>query len=333
MTQTQVKYWHSIFRNYVLKGKPIPPRLNDALFNRLRIEVIKSPSDSSNLYSPHRTPDDINFINQQFSNYPNMKKEISSFAEPIKITSKPHPDTSMHSIDDVKIAVKFRMPSYGKTIANLIDFGRAILLVGPNGCGKTKLICELAKSRNKKVRRVNFDGGMTPESFLGTTKIRTQILDGKSFTETYFQSGPVTQAVKNGDWLILDELDKAQPEYVAALHAITEDIRNPLNLNEDGGHQIIPHPDFRIIATANTLGDVEDSALAYYGSNPMNQAFKDRFAIIRVNYPDNEPEILNDILHCPDLAHKMVQVAKLSRQAASNGEITGFDFSTRRLIN
>jgi hypothetical protein len=65
----------------------------------------------------------------------------------------------------------------------------------------------------------------------------------------------------------------------------------------------------------------------------MNQAFLDRFSIFKVSFPPNEHEIINEVLCDKMLASKLVEVARLTRQAAQNGEITHFDFSTRRLIS
>jgi MoxR-like ATPase len=77
---------------------------------------------------------------------------------------------------------------------------------------------------------------------------------------------------------------------------------------------------------------MEESTLAYYGSSPMNSAFKDRFAILQVDYPPDEIAIVNDILENRDIAEKLVKIAKLARQAMVEGRLTGTPFSTRRLI-
>jgi cobaltochelatase CobS len=112
-----------------------------------------------------------------------------------------------------------------------------------------------------------------------------------------------------------------------------EDIHNPIVLNDDGGRAVIPHPDFRVLGAANTLGSMEDNSLGYYGSSPMNAAFLDRFSILQVSYPPDEASIINDILDNMPLSEELVQVAKLARQAMGEGQLTGTPFSTRRLIS
>jgi hypothetical protein len=64
----------------------------------------------------------------------------------------------------------------------------------------------------------------------------------------------------------------------------------------------------------------------------MDAAFRDRWAILQVDYPPDEPAIINDILKNKDMSGKLVKVAKLARQAMADGKLNGTPFSTRRLI-
>jgi hypothetical protein len=250
------------------------------------------------------------------------------------------PATPFECIDDVRAGLDdFIPPSYLENLENLILFGKPVLLVGTAGIGKTVGVHWLAKKNEKQIFRVNFDGGMTPESFIGAIRVKTESItlsDGTTDIRsvTFFQNGPVVNAAEQGGWLLLDELDKAQPEYAAALHAMLESVRNPIVLNDDGGRVVTPHPDFRIIATANTLGDVEDSSLGFFGSSPMNAAFKDRFSIFRVSYPEEEFEILMKVFPCKDLVTKTLKVAQHVRDSGNSGFSgkLGVALSPRRLV-
>jgi cobaltochelatase CobS len=228
----------------------------------------------------------------------------------------------------------FTMPKYAEMVYRTIESGKPVLLVGPNGSGKTRLYKELAAQCQRKLRRVNLDGSLTPEAFLGAPRVRSKIGEsGAVQTETFFQPGPVTLAMEQGDWLVLDEVDKALPEYLCALHPITEDIKNPLVLLDDGAREVFAHPNFRIMATSNTLGQAEDFSSGYSpGASQINQAFLDRFSILRVDFPEHEDQIINTVLQNDELSLSLTRVARLTREASSKGELTHFDFSTRRLI-
>jgi cobaltochelatase CobS len=238
-------------------------------------------------------------------------------------------------VDQVFPSIKFIRPDYGNDVLSYILADVPVLLVGPAGCGKTALVYDLGNECNKPVYRVNFDGGMTPESFMGSVRVRAVREDDRPVRqETYFQEGPVVQAAKTGAWLILDECDRAAPEYITALHALAENTQNPITLNDDGGRQVIPHPDFRIIATANTLGSSGDAGLGYYGSSPMNLSFKDRFAIFRVDYSEKaETEIIKTVFPEDGAnAKKITDLFRLLRKSVTDGKMSGQVFSTRRLL-
>jgi len=105
------------------------------------------------------------------------------------------------------------------------------------------------------------DGNMTPESFIGATKVRTKTgSDGSITAETYFQLGPVALAVQNGDVLILDEIDRAQPEYLTALQAILEDTSAPLVLNDDGVREDLSRLNHKLFAETLVHAIEVDSA-------------------------------------------------------------------------
>jgi cobaltochelatase CobS len=338
ITANIIKYWSSITTHFVLAGRPLPSRLGPALFRRVKIEM--TAEGAIPIYKPHRSELDVKYLTALYEGHPEFLDQILKVYTPIRIISPGDAcpqELQLHPIPlfQGNLRTPFLMPEYSETILKLIQSGKPILLVGPNGSGKTRLVQELAKRNQQKVRRVNLDGSLTPEAFLGATKVRTKISkDGAPQTETYFQQGPVTLAMQEGSWLILDEVDKAQPEYLCSLHPIAEDISNPIILLDDGGRAVHPHPSFRIIATANTMGQADEFSSGYApGTSPMNQAFIDRFSIFKVTFPPNEEEIINGFLHNEELASKFIEVAKLTRQATSRGEVTHFDFSTRRLIS
>jgi len=138
-------------------------------------------------------------------------------------------------------------------------------------------------------------------------------------------------------WLLMDEIDMADPSILALLHPILEP--NPiLVLKENNGEQIKAHPNFRIFATANSVGAMQDRAGTYTGTNQLNEAFLDRWLIIHVPNLIEKEEIKVVKSNVRGLknrwAKRIVEFANLVR---NNDNSLGIDFnsdnfSTRRVI-
>ena len=208
-----------------------------------------------------------------------------------------------------------------------LQAGEKILLVGPTGSGKSTLIEQLASRLSWPVVRVAASGGLTESDLLGEWTVR----DG----ETVFNYGFLPRAMQQGAICLVDEIDGMEPAVAFSLHQLMED-GGTLVLLQNGGEQIHPHPDFRLVTTANTLGNADDSGL-YTGTRVLNAAFLDRFAaVFRVDYlpPKQELEVLRSrVPGCPKpLARKLVNVATDIRQARENDQVY-CTFSTRRLID
>ncbi len=105
--------------------------------------------------------------------------------------------------------------------------------------------------------------------------------------EWRWQDGKLPYCMKNGVWLILDEVNLAEPDVIERINSVLE--RNPsLTLTENGGMTIaerdgdIPlHPDFRIFATMNPA--------SFAGRNAMSPAGKDRWTSF-INVPNADRE-------------------------------------------
>ena len=217
-------------------------------------------------------------------------------------------------------------PELGKAVlSSLIDNDR-ILLVGPTGSGKSSLIAQIAARLNWPLRRINLHGETSVSDFLGTHKARNG--------EVFFQHGILPTAMREGQVLVLEELDAATPEILFVLQGVLED-GGTLTIADNAGEHIVPHPDFRLVATANTLGLGDDSGL-YTGTSVLNASHLDRWTtVFNIGYLGHAAEAAVIKNKVPGLSHSLVDgLVKLAiavRKAVEEEELY-VTFSTRRLL-
>lgn len=206
-------------------------------------------------------------------------------------------------------------PNFEPARANFADFKAWLTLAspkewlfiaGPTGAGKSSLVRHMASKLNIPVWAV------TGHQMLDVQDLFTQrvLLGGDTLT----QFGPLTQAYTEGGWLVIDEIDQILPSRLVGLN----EVGSVITLLDMGGQMVKPHPDFRLIATGNSLG-LGDSTGLYAGVARMNAAFMDRFTVMRMGYPDADTEVAllqSAFPSTPEVIHKlMVKVAGLVRNS------------------
>lgn len=232
--------------------------------------------------------------------------------------------------DDVPaVEQSYHFGDLAADIANDILENKKVMLTGHAGTGKTSLIMQIAARIGQPVFRANLNGQMTPADLFGQ-----YIYKGG---ETVWVDGVLPKAMREGAWLVLDEIDFCDPEILGALNDVAEK-DGKLTLKEHGFEIVRPHENFRLFATANTAGALSGYRHLYQGTVPLNFAFLDRFRIYVVSHlsAKDETKVVVDRYEVPEPVHvlveKMIQVANQIREAFVKEEIQ-FVFSMRRVFD
>lgn len=259
-------------------------------------------------------------------------KKIEATESPVETKAtvkaeKPKEEESGVSEDGKPHDDYYLWPANYDLVEKSLLLGENILLVGPAGCGKSILGKKLAEKHKLAYHRYNLHGDLGKEDFLGTWKL----VDG----ETVFVDGILPSAMKQpNSLLLLDELDMAHPEILTILQRVleTENGKCGALYNSMTHELVVPAENFHIMATANTTGRGDTTSL-YQGTNPLNEAFLDRFAtVLKYDYPDKKREV-KILVRSTGIdearAEKIVEFAQGARAALKDIKIYS-TFSLRR---
>ena len=168
----------------------------------------------------------------------------------------------------------------------LIDLARIILtrqfpilIEGPTSSGKTSSIEYLAKRTGHHFVRINNHEHTDIQEYLGSYV--SDPLTGK----LVFNDGLLVQALREGHWIVLDELNLAPTDVLEALNRLLDDNRE-LVIPETQ-EVVRPHPHFMLFATQNPPG-------LYAGRKVLSRAFRNRF--LEVHFEDVPQAELETIL-------------------------------------
>ena len=187
---------------------------------------------------------------------------------------------------------------------NLLDLIRAtstrrfpVLVQGPTSSGKTSMIEYLASITGNKFVRINNHEHTDLQEYLGT------YISGHH-GRLHFQEGVLVQALREGSWVVLDELNLAPSDVLEALNRLLDDNRELLI--PETQTVVRPHPNFMLFATQNPPG-------LYGGRKVLSRAFRNRFLELHFDdIPDAELEtILRERTQiAPSFCTKIVAVYK-----------------------
>ncbi|MSO27908.1 MAG: cobaltochelatase subunit CobS [Candidatus Nanopelagicales bacterium] len=212
------------------------------------------------------------------------------------------------------------------TLAILVGFqrNRRVLVQGLHGSGKSTHIEQVAARLNWPCIRVNLDGQMSRLDLIG--KDIVVVRDGEQVTE--FAEGILPWALQRPVALVFDEYDAGRPDVMFVIQRVLERAGSLTLLDQN--RVIRPHPYFRLLATANTVGLGNLNGL-YHGIQRLNHAQIDRWDIVAaLNYLPASEEIAIVQARVPELAGDsdaqliaaMVALAGLTREGFRSGDLS-----------
>lgn len=178
--------------------------------------------------------------------------------------------------------------------------GIPVMLTGPTGCGKTRLVEHMGSLLQRPVVTISCHDDLTSADLVG----RFMVTGG----DVVWTDGPLTRAVKDGAVCYLDEVVEARHDSLAVLHSLT-DHRRALYLDRAGEVVHAPHT-FMLVCSYNP---------AYRSSlKELKPSFRQRFVTLPMTYlpPDREAEVIvAETGVAAATAHRLVKCASAIRSA------------------
>lgn len=190
-----------------------------------------------------------------------------------------------------------------------------VMLTGPTGCGKTRLVEHVGARVGRPVVTISCHDDLTSADLVGRFLV--------SAGDVVWQDGPLTRAVRQGAICYLDEVVEARHDSLAILHSLA-DHRRTLFLDRQG--EAVAAPDtFMLVCSYNpayrsTLKDLKPS-------------FRQRFVTVTLDHlpADREVEVLvAETGVASDAAARLVRCASSIRRADASFHLE--PPSTRTLV-
>ena len=211
-----------------------------------------------------------------------------------------------------------------KSILAGFCYNRRVMIQGYHGTGKSTHIEQVAARLNWPCVRVNLDSHISRLDLVGKDAI--VLKDGKQVTE--FREGVLPWALQNPVAIVFDEYDAGRADVMFVIQRVLE-VSGKLTLL-DNNRVINPHQNFRLFATANTVG-LGDTTGLYHGTQQINQGQMDRWSIVStLNYLSSDAEEKIIISKVPNFNTKdkreiiksMVSIAELTRNGFISGDLS-----------
>ena len=152
-----------------------------------------------------------------------------------------------------------------------------IAVRGHMGTGKDHDIEQFAAAMSLPYFRIPLTGEVRDVTLIGSTRLQG---DGKGGTESRWEDGDITRALRGPALLNLSELNAAGAETLFALHALLD---RYAAIDLPNGETVSLREDVRVFGTMNPT-DLRD----YAGTQTLNKAFADRWVIWEKHFPGGD---------------------------------------------
>ena len=179
----------------------------------------------------------------------------------------------------VDLGIQFKLAQLinSKNVSFKNEIPIHVALKGHMGTGKDHDIEQFAAKLKYPYYRIPLSGEVRDVTLLGSVQLYG---DGKGGTESKWQDGELTRALRGPAIVNLSELNAAGPEVLFALHSLL-DRHKKLELPH--GEVISLRDDCYIFGTMNPT-----SLRDYSGTQTLNKAFADRWVIWDKPFPDKD---------------------------------------------
>lgn len=265
-----------------------------------------------------------------------LTTDISDFVEPVTsvnltlVNRQSNPEESMAESLIPKVDTNYVPFGNFKDIELIVKSKQfyPVYITGPSGNGKSSTVEQVCAKHKRPMIRINLNMLSDEDQLIGSKTL----VDGS----IKIVEGPVIMAMKMGIPLLLDEIDAGSSNALLCLQSILEGKPYFFKLTNE---VVTPAKGFNIFATANTKGKGSEDG-RYIGTNILNEAFLERFAItMEQEYPKEAVEIriLSNLMKSMDcfdqnFAESLVKWAAAVRKTFDDGGIDE-TISTRRLTH
>eukprot|EP00477_Mikrocytos_mackini_P002172 GAHX01002388.1.p1 GENE.GAHX01002388.1~~GAHX01002388.1.p1 ORF type:complete len:3172 (-),score=674.57 GAHX01002388.1:36-9551(-) len=153
-----------------------------------------------------------------------------------------------------------------------------ILLEGETSAGKTSIVQHLSVQQKQPLFKINNHIDSDINDYFGGYSLNSG--------NVVFSEGNFIKCVKNGDWVLLDELNLAPSDFLESLNRLLDN--NRTLTHPDTNEVIKAHQNFLLFSTINP------SSNDYLGRNKLSDAFKSRF--ITIYYESLSDKDITEIL-------------------------------------